>query len=174
QRQAAGGLSSGELSSPHHLLLQWDRRWGYAPYGSSVIGLNGCGPTCLSMVITMLKGDGTTPDRVAAYSEDSGCYESGRGTTWQLMTEGAAHYGLTCRELPLWEATMKQELDAGHPIICSVGPGDFTTEGHYIVIYGYDGGGFLVNDPNSMARSGVSWDYDRLSGQIRNLWSFSL
>ena len=31
------------------LLLQWDLRWGYAPYGDDMIGLAGCGPACLSM-----------------------------------------------------------------------------------------------------------------------------
>ena len=32
------------------LFLQWDSRWGYYVYGSSVMGVTGCGPTCLSMV----------------------------------------------------------------------------------------------------------------------------
>lgn len=32
------------------LFIQWDRRWGYASYGDSLIGVAGCGPVCLSMV----------------------------------------------------------------------------------------------------------------------------
>ena len=28
---------------------QWDTQWGYKKYGSGVMGLTGCGPTCLSM-----------------------------------------------------------------------------------------------------------------------------
>ena len=36
------------------LLLQYDPRWGYAFYGDDVIAVNGCGPTCLSMVIACL------------------------------------------------------------------------------------------------------------------------
>ena len=39
---------------------------------------------------------------------------------------------------------MKQALDDGKVIVCSMGPGDFTTEGHFILIRGYDGNGFYV------------------------------
>ena len=35
---------------------------------------------------------------------------------------------------------MKAELDAGHPIVVNVGPGDFTDTGHFMVITGYDDG----------------------------------
>lgn len=41
------------------LLLQWDERWGYRKYNESIIGLAGCGPTCLSMVTIYLTGDTT-------------------------------------------------------------------------------------------------------------------
>ena len=44
------------LSDP--LFLQWDPRWGYTEYGEdSFLGLSGCGPTCLSMVLYYLTGD---------------------------------------------------------------------------------------------------------------------
>ena len=38
-------------------LLQWDQRWGYREYGDGIIGITGCGPTCLSMVYIYLTGD---------------------------------------------------------------------------------------------------------------------
>ena len=43
-----GWLTKNELSQRFPLLLQWDKRWGYIPYGDNVIGLSGCAPTCLS------------------------------------------------------------------------------------------------------------------------------
>ena len=49
-------------------------------------------------------------------------------------------------------------------------PGDFTTEGHFIVLYSRTADGYLVRDPNSIARSEKTWTYDRLSGQIAALW----
>lgn len=168
-------LTMDELSQDYPLFLQWDKRWGYAPYGSSVIGLSGCGPTCLSMVLFSLKEDpAMTPIQVAAFSEENGYYVEGSGTAWSLMTDGAAQLGLSAKELSLDESVMKAALDAGNPIICSMGPGDFTTQGHFIMIYGYDEDGFWVNDPNCIARSSQPWTFERLRGQIKNLWAYSL
>lgn len=154
------------------LLLQWDERWGYGIYGSSVIGMTGCGPTCMSMVILALTGDeSATPDQLAYWAEDNGYYAPGAGTSWTYIAAQAEEYGLTAEELPLWEASMKQALDRGALIVCSMGEGDFTIDGHYIVITGYDEGGFTVNDPNCIYRSGLKWSYADLEGQISNLWA---
>lgn len=57
------------------LLLQWDKRWGYASYGDSIIGLAGCGPTCLSMVYVYFTHDlNGTPREIASYCEKNGYY----------------------------------------------------------------------------------------------------
>lgn len=174
QYTAQGSFSGQELEQQFPLFLQWDKRWGYVSYGGSIIGLSGCGPTCLSMVLVSLTGQtDKTPADVAHFSEENGYYVEGSGTSWSLMTTGAASLGLSARELSLDESVMKSSLDAGHPIICSMGPGDFTTQGHFIVIYGYDASGFLVNDPNCISRSSQSWDFETLRGQIKNLWAYS-
>lgn len=169
-----GGLTAEESREKIPLLIQWDKRWGYASYGESNIGLAGCAPTCLSMVITGLTKDKTaTPDAVAAYAMEAGYYMEGTGTAWSLMTDGAGAFGLDGRELPLDRNTVYAELEAGHPIICSVRPGDFTTEGHFIVLAEIRDGKIVVNDPNSRSRSSVLWEYDTLEPQIKNLWAFS-
>ena len=69
---------------------------------------------------------------------------------------------------------MEQSLKAGKPIICSVGPGDFTTKGHFIVISQMQNGMFVVNDPNSKKNSDIPWSYEQLSPQIKSMWNFSL
>jgi len=155
--------------------MQWDPRWGYSEYGTGPLGITGCGPTCLSMVLTALTGKGDyPPDAVAAYSLENGYYVDGSGTKWSLMTDGAAGLGLTSQEVPLWEDSMVQVLNEGRPIIVNVGEGDFTENGHYIVLTGYSDGAFTVNDPNSNARSERTWTYSELEGQIRAMWSFSM
>lgn len=167
------GFTETECSEDFPLLLQWDKRWGYQPYGKSIIGLSGCGPTCLSMVLVSLTKDTEkTPTWVAQFSEEHGYYVEDSGTAWSLMTEGAAQLGLSATELSLDESVMKSALDRAKPIICTVGPGDFTTQGHFIVIYGYDENGFYVNDPNCIARSSQVWSYEKLQGQIKNMWAF--
>ena len=89
------------------------------------------------------------------------------------MTEGCEHFGIHGTEISLDENVIKQHLEKGEPIICSMRPGDFTTEGHFIVLAGEADGKIMVNDPNSRKRSRVLWDYDTLEPQIKNLWAFS-
>ena len=98
----------------------------------------------------------------------------GVGTSWDLMRTGAEHFGLTAKELPLDEGVVTRALKNGQPIICSVGPGDFTTSGHFIVLVGMEDGKIRVNDPNRHSTSSQLWDYDTLAGQINNLWAYSL
>lgn len=168
-----GGITDEEKEQEFPLFLQWDARWGYAPYGESNIGISGCGPTCLSMVIFALTNDeSATPDKLADYSMQNGYYVSGTGTAWTLMTEAPAAYGIAATELGLDEEKMEQYLDEGCPIICAMRPGDFTATGHFIVIYGYDENGFMVNDPNSRERSSRHWTFDTLRYQIKNLWAY--
>ncbi len=166
-------LTKSEKKEDYPLFIQWDKRWGYASYGSSSIGISGCGPTCLSMVIYGLTDNAmATPDKVARYSEEQGYYIEGTGTSWELMTTGAMAFGVTGEESFLDEAVMKKELDAGHPLICAMRAGDFTAAGHFIVIYGYDKKGFIINDPNCKSRSEKRWTFDELKGQIKNLWAY--
>lgn len=169
-----GTLSKAELASDSPLLLQWDKRWGYASYGSSQIALSGCAPTCLSMVILSLTHEeSVTPYTVATFAEEEGYYVPGTGTSWSLMTEGINHFGVTGQELSLDKNSIYNALDHGHPIICSMSPGDFTTQGHFIVLSKTMDGKIVVHDPNSLSRSNVLWDYETLEPQIKNLWVFS-
>ena len=154
------------------LFLQWDRRWGYRRYGSDVMGITGCGPTCLAMVGYYLTGDGDTfdPAAVAEFAERNGYYASGYGSSWTLISEGGVKLGLDVTEIPLVKKRMTDNLEVGNPIICAMGAGDFTSTGHYIVITGLKDGMFVVNDPNSVENSEMLWSYERIEDQIRNLW----
>lgn len=153
------------------LLLQWDDRWGYGAYGSSMVAVSGCGPTCIAMVASGLTGrTDITPYTVAAYSENNGFLTKELDTSWDLMTYGCEEFGITGTMLGLDENAMANTLANGCPIICSVGPGDFTENGHFIVLTGYENGMFRVNDPNSRLRSEKTWSYDTLKDQIVNMW----
>ena len=169
---AHGHLTKKECKEKIPLLLQWDQRWGYVSYGSSDIALSGCAPTCLSMVIVGLTGNhNATPDKIAKYAQDNGYYLKGTGTSWSLLTEGASHFGVVGREISLSKETVCGILKQGQPVICSVGRGDFTTEGHFIVLTGMKDGRIKVNDPNCIHRSCL-WEYETLEPQIKNLWAY--
>ncbi len=168
-------LSAEARSDTVPLLLQWDTRWGYETYGSGMVGYTGCGPTCIAMVALYLTGDTDwDPGSVAAWADSAGYYVEGSGTAWTLMSVGCEHFGIEATELTLSESLVAEHLAAGEPIICSVGPGDFTSDGHYIVLTGYEDGVFTLNDPNSKARSSQTWTWSQLSGQIKNLWAYTV
>ena len=156
-------------------LYQTDPQWASHPYADGTVEKNGCGPTCLSMVYVALTGRGDLdPAAMADFSERGG-YVSNGMTAWALMSDGAAELGLVSEELSASATAVREALLAGKPIICSVGPGDFTTTGHFIVLSGLtEDGEVVVHDPNSAERSARPWDLERVLGQCLNLWAFSV
>ena len=165
-------LSEFEESETVPLFLQWDTRWGYEIYGSDCIGITGCGPTCLAMVGYYLTGsEEFTPEKIADFALDNGYYAKGYGSSWTLISEGSGKLGLKATELPLVKGKMVDAVEEGKPVILAMGPGDFTTAGHYIVLTGWEEDAFRVNDPNSIENSQKLWTYEQLESQIRNIWS---
>lgn len=166
---------SRDLNGEIPLFLQSDERWADRKYGSSDMEISGCGPTCLSMVWCGLTGETKwDPYAVAKMAEKEGYYIKGVGTSWELMTFGAQKMGLNAEELTFDENHIRDALKNGQPIICAMGPGDFTTEGHFIVLVDVtEDGRIVVNDPNSVENSERSWELNNLMGQIKNLWVYS-
>ncbi len=167
-----GYFTEDELSGETPLLLQYDPRWCYSPYGSGDVAVTGCGPTVLSMAALHFSGrEDATPDRMAAWALENDYYVYGAGTKWSLFTEGAAAWGLEGEVLPLWEGSIREALDGGKWVVLVMDPGQFTLYGHFIILRAWDGEGYRVLDPFSRARSGALWTYEQLSGEICNLWA---
>lgn len=154
-------------------LYQTDPAWSNEPYAGSTVGIAGCGPTCLSMVYVHLTGNtDMDPASMASFSERNGFVDSGM-TSWLLMSAGANMLGLASHEVPAHSSAVLDELAQGHPLICSMAPGEFTTTGHFIVLAGTDPSGkVIVHDPNSPERSDQTWKCDRILSQCSNLWAF--
>lgn len=156
------------------LLLQWDQRWGYTKYGSDFMGITGCGPTTLSMVAIYLTGDTSLdPLTVADFARKNGYCVPGSGSSWTLISEGGPLLGLSVEEVPLDEGILTRTLANGTPVVAVMGPGDFTDDGHFLVLTGIKDGKITLNDPNSPQRSETLWDYDTLKDQILVLWACS-
>ncbi len=168
-----GGFTEDEKPEDHPLFLQFDPRWGYLPFGTrGTVGSSGCGPTCLSMAVFYLTGDrNCTPGAVAQFTLDYRYYIEGVGTSWSLLTDYPRQFGLSSYRINMDEASMKRELDNGHYLICSARPGNFTSTGHFILIYGYDENGFKINDPKSVYRSRLPWTYEQIKNDFKAIWS---
>lgn len=168
----SGEVKKGEIP----LFMQWDKRWGYEYYGDEMIAINGCGPTCLSMVACGLSGNTKwSPLEVAHMAEKGGYCVSGSGSSWSLMSEGAEMLGLNVHKIRFQEDVIIETLREGMPIICIMGPGDFTTTGHFIVLCGVDKNGKIeVRDPFRRVNSEKKWDIETIMSQTRDLWAYTL
>lgn len=164
-------LSDYESCEGVPLFLQWDRQWGYMTYGDGVAGLTACGPVCLSMAAYYwTRDEAYAPDKMIEFARDGGYYSWGNGSSWTLISEGAAELGFDVTEIPLVKKRILDNLEVGNPIICAMGPGDFTTTGHFIVLVGQEDGLIRVNDPNSVENSQKLWKFEDIESQFKNLW----
>ncbi|MBQ4600291.1 MAG: C39 family peptidase [Oscillospiraceae bacterium] len=158
------------------LFIQWDDRWGYTPYGRTVGGISACGPTCLSMVAWYYtKDESMTPEKIMKFATDNKYVNSAGGTEWTLFSKGGEKLGFEVEEVALVKKWVADKLEAGIPVICHVREGIFTTEGHYILLVGYEDGKFIVNDPNSVVLSSDTYTWEQLTEEcvIGNLWAVS-
>ncbi len=173
--EKSGGITGEELTGSIPLFQQWDKRWGYLKYGSNIIAINGCGPTCMSMVYTGLTGNtDKDPAVIADFCLENNYYTEDSGTAWSLMLNGAKKLGLDAEKISIGKESIKEKLDSGQPVICSMKPGDFTDTGHFIVLCGItEDGKLMLNDPNNISRSEKKWDMDTVLSQIKAAWSYS-
>ena len=172
----SGEIASEELTEGIPYFCQWDERWGYLSYGDDIIAIDGCGPTCLSMVVSGLLQDTTkSPDVMADFAIDNNYYTPASGSAWSLMSSGAEKQGLISEAVEISADNIKTALEAGKPVICSMKPGDFTTTGHFIVLTGLTESGLVtVNDPNSISRSLTEWEVETLVEQMKAAWAYSV
>lgn len=154
-----------ERKTPYY--IQWDNRWAYLDLGERNIGISGCGPTSVAMVLSRLKNDkNITPDKIALDAKD---YMTSEGISWNFFADEAKQYNYSVKNINLDEKEMKEALKKG-PIIVSVKQGYFTLFGHIFVIDSYNDGKFIINDPNSVKNTMRPWTYDEISNQIVHMW----
>lgn len=156
-------------------LYQIDPKWSQTSYSGDTLAKQGCGPTALDMVYIYLTGDTSIdPAGMADFSTQNGYANEGNGSSWSLMTEGAAKLGLTGQSISVSADIIRGELESGRPVICIMNPGTFTQVGHYIVLERVaEDGNIVVHDSNSVGRSMRTWDLDLICSEAAGAWSFS-
>lgn len=155
-------------------LYQIDPQWSHETYSGGRMRLQGCGPTALCMVYIELTGaTDMDPVSMAQFATEHGYATEQNGSSWSLMTDGAAALGLTGKQLTPSESVLRAELEAGRPVICIMNPGHFTSSGHFIAIERLDADGkAVVHDSNSWARSQKTWDLSTVCSEAASAWSF--
>lgn len=162
---------------------QADEEWAEQLYGTDPIGPYGCGPTAMAMVVASMTDTDTDPARMAAWAAENGYWARRSGSYHSIIMGTARAFGLEAESLTDHTVdAMLRELNYGHVLVALVGPGHFTSGGHFIVLRGATlTGEVLVADPNSLERSLEVWDpqiiLDELSSARDNgapLWVLSI
>lgn len=134
--------------------FQYDESIADLFYGEGPIRETGCGPTALAMIFYDLGLENLSPAQAAAYADAHGYYQPGAGIMWAFFTDYAQANGIEAYQIVASEESLLEELRAGHDLLFSMGPGDFTRSGHIIAAKGIDEEGKTnVHDPNSKKNS---------------------
>ena len=148
--------------------LQWDNRWAYDNLiGDDNIGIAGCGPTSMAMVLSRLFDDEKINPKLIA--QDAKNHMTEDGVYWSFFEFEAKKYKVKIEDIENTEKDLKNALKKG-PIVVSVKQGYFTTGGHIMVIDSMKDDKLLINDPNSIKNSKIEWPYKDIQDQFVKLW----
>lgn len=129
---------------------QIDSRWKNLPYTSTnnptqTIGSSACGPTCAAMVVSSIKGN-ILPTTMADLYVQYGFRSASNGTYWSAFRWTADVFGISYIETIYLDKACEL-LQDNYYLIVACGNGLFTTGGHFIMLYDYDGTYIKVYDP---------------------------
>lgn len=147
---------------------QGDAAWKSLPYGDTTIGIAGCGPTSMAICISTLTGKTVTPRQTAEWADKNGYYVSGAGSSHSIVPALAAQYNLKCTGIGKDKEKIINALRSGKLVVAIMGPGHFTTEGHFMVLTGVKDGKITIADCGSRERTGKTWSLDLIVNEARN------
>lgn len=138
---------------------QLDEQYADKPYGTDDIGGYGCGPTSMAIVVSSLTNEIVDPVAMAEWSYQNGYWCKGSGSYHALIPAAAEAWSLPVEGCPASEPQrVADALSEGKLVVAIMGPGHFTSSGHFIVLRGVKDGKILVADPASYNRSQKEWD----------------
>ncbi len=137
---------------------QYDKKWAskmYSSHGdtSQTMKSSACGPTAMADIVATLIDPNVTPPDLADKAMAWGDRSYSSGTNWSFFPHIAKEYGFTKYIKTTSLATLKGCLDTGGYAVASMDKGYWTSGGHYICVWKYDGDYIYANDPASSKRT---------------------
>lgn len=147
---------------------QGEEPWASQLYGRDPIDRYGCGPTAMAMVVSTLGDDIVNPAEMASWAAGEGYWCPGSGSYHTLIEGAAVSFGLEGSSMTDHSYhAIQSALLSGKLVVALMGPGHFTSKGHFIVLRGVTlSGEVLVADPNSVERSLVAWDPEVILSEL--------
>lgn len=162
---------------------QYDPRWAKKPYQvpgeKTTIQKSGCGPTCAAMLIETITGKSFTPEEACAWSLEHGYKALKQGTYYSYFKPQFAAFGISCNQLSWINTYGKPEhenhemafsmLKEGYYLIALMGKGQWTSSGHYVVVW-WEDGKVRINDPASSKDARENGDLRTFKSQVKYYW----
>ena len=165
------------------LYLQTDPRWKNEDYSakgeSTTIGASGCGPTAAAMLIETLTGKVFTPSDACKWSLEHGYKAVNQGTYYAYFPPQFAAHGISCYQLN-WTTLYHNPnstthdkafdlLKQGHYLIALMKKGNWTSGGHFVVVW-WEDGKVRINDPASTRDVRVNGDIRTFRNECAYYW----
>lgn len=174
-----------ELDGRVPALYMYDNRWCYQTLdGEFFIKSNGCALVSLTMAYIGLTGKSDLdPYKIMLTAEEIGATEGYFGGINDKDTKALCEaVGLTAVEYKFVNEDrvkdryadidlMKSILDSGHLIMVGMVGDTFGT--HALIITGYEGDSFSINDPANAENSAIMWKYEDIEPEIYYMWDLS-
>lgn len=159
-------------------LYTFDKRWGYLPYGDSIVGVLGSGPVSMSMASFGLTGKTTYDPSTVAAAVTSAKLDSGTsGMDDVFPTNHAADAGLVASALEVSTDTIYSSVaEMGQPVLIRLksDSGVGSALAHWALITKLnDDNSITINDPTSVAASSHSWSLGALTARTEAAFSLS-
>jgi hypothetical protein len=127
-------------------------------HGCGSIAACGCGPTSVAIVASTFLNRSISPvETTANVCAVGGCYSS--GSSFEALAQTLNQYYNIRTKWAQSDQEVINELGTGRALVIALmGPGTFTSGGHYIVLTGVNTSGQVsVADPASRARTNTKW-----------------
>lgn len=149
---------------------QTDPRFADELFGEDPIGIYGCGPSAMAIVVSTLTDLTVDPVKMAEWAYDNGYWAPKSGSYHTLIAGASGAFSLSCESCPREDTDrMRNALEEGNLIVVLMGKGQFTDSGHFIVLYGLTGdGNVLLADPNSEERTKKEWELEVITKEAKS------
>lgn len=178
---ATMSYTAEELDGRVPALYMEDNRWRYQTmFDSYYIKDSGCAVVSLTMAYIYLTGKtDMDPYKIGLIADELGAIGTFGGITDEYTMSLIDAIGLKAVEYQFFNEdrekdkhadieTMKSILDSGHVIMAGMVGETFGQ--HALIIKGYDGDNFTINDPDDAENTARAWTYEELDSEMYYMW----
>lgn len=168
--------------------MQCDPRWGgidySAPGEKTDVCESGCGPTSVAMILSTFLHRNISPAVISKWSLANGFKALKQGTYYSFFAAVGREYGIPATQLnyrnlrkypsEMVHSDVIERLSKGQLIVACMGRGNWTNNGHYIVLYDVDVTRDIayVNDPASTLHARTRGSWKQLKKEVKYYFAF--